>query len=193
MNLASNLESSAFFFPDRPAVSEDAVEVTYGQLNDYANRVATGLVKMGVRPGERIGICAPNSTDWITFYFGVLKAGAVAITLSSVLRKDELTLLLDHSKPRFVFTTDEKLDDLQTLRGSAGIEKVISAGGDLSLQQLMDLGAGSFKAVDRDRTDTAAVLYTGGTTGTPKGCDAESSKHQSFKSQHRILRTFIRE
>lgn len=169
MNLASNLEASAFFFPDRPAVSEDAVEVTYGQLNDHANRVATGLVKMGVRPGERIGICAPNSTEWIAFYFGVLKAGAVAITLSSVLRRDELTLLLDHSKPRFVFTTDDKLDDLQNLRGSAGIERTISSGGDLSLQQLMALGDGSFEAVDRDRTDTAAVLYTGGTTGIPKG------------------------
>jgi long-chain acyl-CoA synthetase len=184
MNLASNLESSAFFFPDRPAVSEDAVEVSYSQLNHRANRVATGLVRMDVRPGERIGICAPNSTDWITFYFGVLKAGAVAITLSSVLRKDELTLLLDHSKPRFVFTTDEKLDDLQTLRGSAGIEKIISPGGDLSLPQLMDLGVGSFKAVDRDRTDTAAVLYTGGTTGTPKGV---MLSHQNINhSSHNI-------
>jgi long-chain acyl-CoA synthetase len=169
MNVANNLESSAFFFPDRPAVSDAGVDVSYAQLNDRASRVATALLKMGVRPGERIGICAPNSTDWITFYFGVLKAGAVAITLSSVLKRDELTLLLDHSKPRFVFTTDDKLDVLQNLRGSAGIEKVISNGGDLSLQQLMAMGEGSFEAVDRDRKDTAAVLYTGGTTGIPKG------------------------
>jgi long-chain acyl-CoA synthetase len=169
MNVATNLESSAFFFPDRPAVSEAGVDVSYGQLNDHASRVATGLIKMGVRPGERIGVCAPNSTDWIIFYFGVLKAGAVAVTLSSVLRMDELTLLLEHSKPRFLFTTDDKLDDLQNLRRPGGIEQVICAGGDLSLQQLMDLGTGSFEAVDRDHTDTAAVLYTGGTTGIPKG------------------------
>ncbi len=169
MNLANNLESSAFFFPDRPALSESGVEISYDELNDRANRVATGLLKLGVRSGERIGICAPNSTDWITFYFGILKAGAVAITLSSMLRKDELTLLLEHSKPRFLFTSDDKLDHLQGLRGSAGIEKVISFGGDLSLPQLIESGSGSFKAVDRDRSDTAAVLYTGGTTGVPKG------------------------
>jgi long-chain acyl-CoA synthetase len=169
MNVANNLESAAFFFPDRPATSESGVELSYSQLNDYASRVATGLFKLGIKPGDRIGVCALNSTDWIIFYFGVLKAGAVAVTLSSVLRKDEMTLLLDHSKPRFIFTTDDKLDPLQNLRGSAGIEKVISAGGDLSLQQLMDLGSGSFKAVDRDRAETAAVLYTGGTTGIPKG------------------------
>jgi len=169
MNLATNLERSALFFPDRPAVSEAGIEMTYGQLNDRSNRIATGLIKMGVRAGDRIGLCAPNSADWIAFYFGVLKAGAVAITLSSLLRQDELTLLLNHSKPRFIFTADDKLDDLSNLRGSAGIEKTICPEGDLTLQQVLNMGMGSFKAVDRERTDTAAVLYTGGTTGMPKG------------------------
>src|SRR5208283_619180 len=169
MNLATNVERSALFFPDRPAISEAGVEMSYGQLNDRSNHIATGLIKLGVRPGDRIALYAPNSTDWLAFYFGVLKAGAVAITLSSVLRGDELTLLLNHSKPRSIFTTEDKLEDLENLRGSAGIETIICPKGDLSLQQVLDLGKGSFKAVDRDRTDTAAVLYTGGTTGTPKG------------------------
>jgi long-chain acyl-CoA synthetase len=169
MNLATNLERSALFFPDRPAVSEAGTEMTYGQLNDRSNRIATGLIKTGVRPGDRIGLCAPNSADWIAFYFGVLKAGAVAITLSSMLKQDELTLLLNHSKPRIIFSTDDKLDALSGLRGSAGIEKAICPAGDVTLQQIVNMGTGSFKAVDRDRTDTAAVLYTGGTTGMPKG------------------------
>ena len=129
MNLATNLERSALFFPDRPAVSEAGIEMSYGQLNDRSNRIATGLIKMGVRAGDRIGLCAPNSADWIAFYFGVLKAGAVAITLSSLLKQDELTLLLNHSKPRFIFTADDKLDDLSNLRGSAGIEKTICPAG----------------------------------------------------------------
>src|SRR4030042_1627354 len=105
MNLSQNLQSAAFFFPDRLAVREAGTETTYAQLNDRANRIATGLIRLGTKPGDHVGLCAPNSTDWITFYFGVLKAGAVAITLSSVLRRDELTLLLEHSKPRFLFTT----------------------------------------------------------------------------------------
>ena len=52
MNLAKNLETSATFFPDRPAVSEDLSEISYAQLNDRANRVATALIRMGVRPGS---------------------------------------------------------------------------------------------------------------------------------------------
>ncbi|MBI4963894.1 MAG: AMP-binding protein [Desulfomonile tiedjei] len=169
MNLATNLERSALFFPGRPAISEAGTEISYAQLNDRSNRIATGLIRMGVKPGDRIGLFAPNSADWVAFYFGVLKAGAVAITLSSILRRDELTLLLNHSKPRLVFTADEKLGDLEPLRTSAGFQKTICPDGDVPLQQILEQGTGAFKAVDCVRTDTAAVLYTGGTTGIPKG------------------------
>jgi long-chain acyl-CoA synthetase len=169
MNLATNLERSALFCADRPAIGEGGAEISYGQLNDRCNRIATGLIKMGVRAGDRIGLCAPNSADWIAFYFGVLKAGAVAITLANALRRDELALLLNHAKPRFIFAGEDKLADLESLRDSAGLETVICPNGDVTLRGIMDTGTGSFKAVDRERWDTAAVLYTGGTTGVPKG------------------------
>ncbi len=169
MNLAYNLERSAFFFPDHPAVRQDGWEWTYGQLNDRSNRVAAALIQSGIRPGDHIGLCAPNSADWISFYFGVLKTGAVAVTLSGMLVGDELALLVNHSKPRFIFSTAAKLADLSSLRTSAGIEKIICPGGDLDLPDLLAMGAGSFITVDRDRNDTAAILYTGGTTGVPKG------------------------
>jgi long-chain acyl-CoA synthetase len=169
MNISNNLESAAFYFPNQPALSEAGREITYSEFNNRSNRIATGLIAMGVRPGDPIGLLAPNSADWLIFYFGVLKAGAVAVTFSNLLTPDEMALLINHSKPRFLFTSDEKLHHLQSLRGSAGLGKVICPSGDLELQQLMDMGTGSFKALDRDRTETAAVLYTGGTTGTPKG------------------------
>jgi long-chain acyl-CoA synthetase len=169
MNCAQNLELSAFFFPNRPAIREAGAETTYAQLNGQANRIATGLMKLGLTPGELVGLCTPNSGDWIAFYFGVVKAGAVALTLSGVLTGNELRNLVSHSRPRFIFTIGDKLKDLERLRGAEGLEKVICPGGDLDLQHLMAMGSGSFKAVDRDRADTAAILYTGGTTGTPKG------------------------
>ena len=169
MNISNNLETAAFYFPDRPALSEAGREITYSEFNDRANRIATGLLAMGVKPDDHIGLLAPNSADWLIFYFGVLKVGAVAATFSNLLASDEMSLLINHSKPRFFFTSVEKLNHLQNLRGKAGLEKVICPGGDLELRQLMNMGTGSFKALDRDRTETAAVLYTGGTTGTPKG------------------------
>lgn len=169
MNCAQHLEASAFFFPGRPAIREAGAETTYAQLNDQANRIATGLIKLGLMPGDLVELCAPNSGDWIAFYFGVMKAGGVPVTLSSVLTGDELKNLVNHSRLRFIFTSGDKLRDLERLKGSGGIEKVICPGGDLDLPHLLGMGSGSFKAIDRDRADTAAILYTGGTTGTPKG------------------------
>ncbi len=169
MNVSTNLEKSAFFFPDRPAVSEDGLEISYARLNEQANRVATVLLRLGIKSGDHLGLCAPNSPDWLVFYFGVLKAGAVAVTLSSLLSQDEFRLLASHAKLKFLFTSESRLSSLLDLRGTGGIEKVICSNGDLTLQQILDQGMSSFKAIDRNRTDTAAILYTGGTTGVPKG------------------------
>ncbi|MBU2547387.1 MAG: AMP-binding protein [Proteobacteria bacterium] len=169
MNLAKNLEMSALYFPDRPAISENSSEISYAQLNERANEAATALIRLGVRPGDLIALCAPNSGDWLAFYFGVVKAGAAAVTLSSELKKDELSLLINHSRPRFIFTHDEMLDDLAQLRNGECLKTIISPRGDISFGRLLEMGDGNFKAIDMERTATAAVLYTGGTTGTPKG------------------------
>lgn len=169
MNLARNLERSAFFFPDRPAVCEGSSEMSYSELNQKANRVATALIRIGVKPGDHVGLCTPNSANWLAFYFGVIKAGATAVAFSSFLKKEELQLLVGHARPKVLYTFEEKLDDLKPQRGSGAIETVIGPGGDLDFQRLLETGAGSFRALDRERTDTAVILYTGGTTGIPKG------------------------
>jgi long-chain acyl-CoA synthetase len=169
VNIARNLERSALFFPDRPVVSEGLSEISYAQLNDRSNRVATALMELGIKPGDHVGLCAPNSGEWLAFYFGLIKAGAVAVTLSSLLKRDELALALKESQPKVIYTYEEKIDDLDSLRGSNALEKTISHGGDLDFNQLLELGSGSFKALDRPRSQTAAILFTGGTTGLPKG------------------------
>jgi long-chain acyl-CoA synthetase len=169
LNIATNLEWSASFFPDRPVISEGDSVISYARLNRKANRVATALIGLKIKPGNHVGLYAPNSDDWIAFYFGALKSGAVPVTLSSQLSGDELSLLLNHSQPRMIFSSAEKLDRLEEFRTSGGLEKIICPGGDLDMKQLTELGSASFKALDRDRGDIAAILYTGGTTGTPKG------------------------
>lgn len=169
MNLATNLERSAFYFPDRPALSEGNIEISYAEINTRANTIASALVEIGLKPGEMVGLFAPNSSDWIAFYFGVLKTGAVAVTLSSVLTRAELELLVYHAKPKILFTTDEKLDDLTELRKEEWLETVIGPHGDMDLKNMLERGDNVFETVDRDCSDAAVILYTGGTTGIPKG------------------------
>ena len=90
-----------------------------------ANQVATALLKIGIASGDHVALCAPNSGDWLAFYFGVIKIGAVAVTLSSQLKADELTLLVNHSRPKAIFTHDEKLGDLEKLRDEDCLTKII--------------------------------------------------------------------
>jgi len=179
MNLAENLERSAYYFPDHLSILQDDRKISYLEFNKESNRVATALIKLGIQRGDHVALYAPNSYEWLAFYFGVLKAGAVAVTLPSTLTKSELTRLLDDARPKVLFTVKEKLDELGDRRDRPYIEKVISDGGDIPYHKLIKAGSPSFKTVDRDRKDTAAILYTGGTTGIPKGV---MLTHENIKS-----------
>jgi long-chain acyl-CoA synthetase len=171
MNISKNLEQSAFYFPNNTAIIEQGIEISYAELNERANRIATALLRLGVSAGDHIALCAPNSGKWVAFYFGVLKTGAVAVTLSSLLSRKELALLLGHCRPKVLLAFDDILADVDRIREEAGVETVISDGGDMGFEQLLKTGTASSKAVDRDRSETAVILYTGGTTGTPKGVE----------------------
>jgi long-chain acyl-CoA synthetase len=118
-------------------------------------------------PGS--ALCAPNSANWLAFYFGVLKTGAAAVTMSALLKTSELTVSVNDSLPRIIYTHEEKLDDLTDMKRPGVLENIICPGGDMDLDRLVENGSGSFKALERDRSDTAAILFTGGTTGIPKG------------------------
>ncbi len=169
MNVSRNLERSAFFFGDRPAIGEAGAEISYRELDDRSNRVAAYLLTAGIGPGDYVALCAPNSSDWLVFYFGVLKAGAVAVAVSPLLKPEEMNLLIGHSRPKILFAAEEKLAESEELKRAGLVKKVVCRGGDLSLEEMLANGSSSFQAVDRERTDTAAILYTGGTTGIPKG------------------------
>ena len=169
MNLAHNLEMSARFLPNRPAVREYDKETRYVELNERANRVASALVGLGIVPGDLVVLCSPNSSDWMAVYFGVLKMGGVATPLSSLLTNVEFSNLIHHARPRVVYADGSRLATLQSIRSEAGVEQIICPDGDMDLAALMNSGSPSFCTVERDRRDAIAVLYTGGTTGVPKG------------------------
>lgn len=168
MNIAVNLDWSAFQFPDHPAVTDGDSKVSYFEFQRDANLMASALVEHGIKPGDHVALCAPNSYAWLVFYFGAQKAGAVAVTFSHLLVKDEIERTLKDCEPKILFTTDEKLDDLGDYRDKPpGL--IVSDHGDISYTRLIEKGTADFKTMDCRRGDTAAILYTGGTTGIPKG------------------------
>jgi long-chain acyl-CoA synthetase len=169
MNVATNLDCTAFHFPDHCAIIEGDRSISYSEFRQDANRLASALVEFGIQPGEHVAVCAPNSYPWLVFYFGAIKAGAVAVSFSHLLTKDELGRTLADCQPRILLTVDEKLEALADYRKGPYPERVVSDHGDISFAALVQKGTPKFETVDRHRQDTATILYTGGTTGIPKG------------------------
>jgi long-chain acyl-CoA synthetase len=179
VNIAHNLENSAFYFPENIAVIRGDRTISFAELNGDAARIASSLVSAGVHPGDHVALCAPNSYEWLAFYFGALKAGAVAVTFSYLLKRDELSQILGDCQPKILFTCDEKLEDLRGMDESGSITLVICDHGDVSCSEFAEKGDSEFQTIDRHHQDTAAVLYTGGTTGIPKGAMLSHGNLQS--------------
>ncbi|MCF8039235.1 MAG: AMP-binding protein [Desulfohalobiaceae bacterium] len=166
MNIASNMEAAALQFPDQMALRDEARIMSYQELNTEANRIASALRDLGLRPGDHVAVLAPNSCTWVAFYFGVLKSGAVPVTLPHSMTKAELDPILDDCRPNIVFTNAPEryaLDDKDYIR------HLIADQGDTGLADLVSSGSDRFDTIERASDDTGAILYTGGTTGVPKG------------------------
>ena len=179
MNIANNLENAAFFFPENTAVVDRDKAISYAELSRQAARIASALIGAGIQPGDHVALCAPNSYEWLAFYFGVLKAGAVAVTFSHLLKRDELSQILGDCRPKVLYTCDEKLAELKGIDEARNIALVVSDQGDVSCAVFAEKGDSEFQTIDRHHRDTAAILYTGGTTGIPKGAMLSHANLQS--------------
>ena len=109
MNLATMLEDNAVNFPDRPAIIYDETTITFKRFNQDVSRAASAMMHLGLERGDHVALCAPNSYDWVVIYYAAVKAGAVAVTFSYLLKEDELNKIMDDCQARVLFTCDDKL------------------------------------------------------------------------------------
>lgn len=169
MNIADNLEKTSSYFPDHMAVIEGDRQINYSQFNRDSSRVASGLISSGLKPGDHVALCAPNSYEWLTFYFGVLKAGAVVVTIPNHVKSQEFNHNVSDCRPRIILTTGDRIEDLGDRGAHPYLDLVVCDHGDISCEALMEKGDPDFRSIDRSREDIAAIIYTGGITGTAKG------------------------
>ena len=136
MNVASGLEKTAFYFPQHTGIIQGDKIIPFTLFNQDARRIASALNRRGIRPGDHVGLCAPNAYEWLVFYFGVLAAGAVAVTFSHLLTRDELAKILLDSKPKALLTADHKLADLNTVKDRIHPGLIVCDNGDISFDRL---------------------------------------------------------
>ena len=97
------LENSASRLPQKTAVVFQNRRITYGEIDEKANRMANAFLESGLKRGDRVSIFLDNSIESIISIFGVLKAGGVFSTLSPSLKHKKLEYILNHSDSVFLF------------------------------------------------------------------------------------------
>jgi long-chain acyl-CoA synthetase len=178
------LERNLERYPDRVALryldQDTAAEVTsltYAELMCRARALAAGLRRLGIGRGARVAVCLPNSPELIVGFYGTWLAGATVVSLNPTVKESELRQLLGDAAPSLLIAAGDTAAVASSMCAEMGLPlAVVSAGGHPSLA-----GAMSFEVllaedgrhliaspIDPDE-DVAVILYTGGTTGTPKG------------------------
>jgi fatty-acyl-CoA synthase len=156
------------------------VRLSYRQLAEHVDRVARGLIALGVQPGDRVGMWSPNSVEWVYVQLATASIGAILVNLNPAYRTDELVYAVAHSGCRVLIAARRfKTSDYTAMVADArpampAVEHVVF----LDSQDWADmLAAGGLVGPDepaaRQRAlsthDPVNIQYTSGTTGAPKG------------------------
>jgi long-chain acyl-CoA synthetase len=172
MNIAEHVERVAKKTPDHPAIRFEGKTVTYEVLNACASALAGALRKKGVRRGDRVALYLPNIPAFPLAYLAVQKAGGVAVSINSMFKAEEAKYILDDSGAKVLFTVAELLPNVSR-SGSPSLQHVVSCEGTgptaESLDDWLALGAGGSPTENMKADEPAALLYSSGTTGFPKG------------------------
>ena len=168
-SLARNLTEAARRHPDRVALRLDEIEIPYTGLDAASARLAGLLVERGLRPGDRVGVMLPNVPYFAIAYYGVLRAGGVVVPMNVLLKERETTFYLSDPQATAIIAWYEFASAAQAGAEAAGAECLVVTPGDF--EELIGGVEPLARAGAREDTDTAVILYTSGTTGTPKGAE----------------------
>ena len=173
MNLVDNLTTTAGRHGDRVALKLDDAELSYSQLDGASAHVAGMLRAKGVGPGDRVGIMLPNVPHFPIVYYGILRLGAVVVPMNVLLKERETGFYLSDPEAKAVFAWHQFADAAEAGAAEAGAECITVKPGEF--ENLVGAAEPVGEVADRDPDDTAVVLYTSGTTGTPKGAELTHS------------------
>jgi len=207
-----NIADSCFNHdPDKTAIvfqkeAGPLQSLTYGELEKYANLVANGLNKLGLKKGDAIAIDMAMNVESVYIYLGIVKAGMVVVSIADSFAADEIATRLKISDAKLIFTQDflergGKLIPLYEKVKKAGDTKIVCLVnydqhmhvGDMAFDDFLDGQSEVFESITCDPDDATNILFSSGTTGDPKAipwthltpikCGADGFYHQDIKPE----------
>jgi long-chain acyl-CoA synthetase len=156
-----------------PALIDGGRVVTWAEFAERRELIGRGLLGSGIGPGDAVAIYEVNSAEYFILLSAVQLIGATSIQVNWRLTADEVLYVLDNSEAVAAFVNDEFVDVIDEIADRSRIKAWVIVGEErrkwaASLDELVELGRAA-PAVDREQPSGASMIYTGGTTGKPKG------------------------
>ncbi len=168
LNLADVLEVLADAIGQRPAIITNDAEHSFARLDERATRLANHLTSIGVRHGDHVGIHAPNRIEWVEAFFACFKIGAAPINVNYRYVLNELRYLYDNADCVAIIVAPEYRDAVAAVEPElTGLRHVLTMGEEY--EAALAAASADRPPSEARSADDLYVLYTGGTTGMPKG------------------------
>lgn len=177
-DVASVLQRGLDCFPDQVAIQARSGSLTYQQFDDVINRAAGALWRRGLRSGDRVAACLPNDFDVVVAFHATMRLGAIWVGIGPALAPPEKLNLLAHCRPTLLLGSREVVDELRGHSIDLPDVVTVSSGPEGIEWQDMLASSDSAPQIEVDPHAAAAIAYTSGTTGSPKGI---------VHSQHNLL------
>ncbi|MCG2793074.1 MAG: long-chain fatty acid--CoA ligase [Weeksellaceae bacterium] len=182
MNITEFLNTNTKRFPQKAAVGfkkdNEWKELTWMRFKQMVFKTANALLEAGVRENDKVAIYADNCPEWMLMDVATLAIGAVTVPIYATNGADQVEYILNHAEPKILLTGNQEQYEIchNLLQKTASVELIISAKQNFTLKEkssfLSDFIAASsdqLRLAEKSDDDLATIIYTSGTSGTPKG------------------------
>ena len=200
--LSQVLRETTGKFGPRPAILDPSgVTLSYDDLNREVDRLARGLLELGVGKGDKVGLWMPNIPEWVVAYYAIARIGAVVVPMNTRYKTHEVEYILDNSEATTLFAVDsfakidyrEMIAEIRPKLPNLKHVVIVGDAGDAGHAYGDVIAKGEAALSDSvlserealcDPNDNVFILYTSGTTGSPKG--AMLSHHNIAKNAEQV-------
>jgi len=175
MNLFTALEYGKNHYPDKDAIVFAGGHITYRELYERACRLGSALAAgADLHRGDRAALFLPNKPEFVSSYYAIVHRGAIAVSLNVMLKRDEVKFILNDSEATILITTNALLEHVPDASEVPSLKQILCIDkpdrkGALVLNDFLPLASWDELPANLSNDDGAAILYTSGTTGKPKG------------------------
>jgi olefin beta-lactone synthetase len=193
-NIGAMIDEAADVAPESLAVQVPAknINLSFRELRTACDEIASGLLKAGLQRGDRVLLMVPFGVDFISLTFALFKAGLVPVLIDPGMGRQHMLQCIAESQPTAMIAIP-LAHAVKTFRPRffKSVRIAITVGrcwfwGGKTLDQIQKMGNSTFKVADTQAEDTAAILFTSGSTGPPKGV---LYAHGAFRQQTEILKS----